>query len=103
MDKSVEPRLPVDTPVQVTVLGEPAATMMGRIQDHQRREVRLQIDQSIPVGSAVKLEWDRTLLLGEVSFCHQQGEGFCAGLELEHALYDTEELARLARRLLDLD
>jgi hypothetical protein len=36
-----------------------------------------------------------------VSYCRPAGAGFAIGLEIEHALYHTEELARLARRILD--
>jgi hypothetical protein len=61
----------------------------------------LLIDREVPLGAAVKVEWSQTLLLGEVCYCRPEGEGFVVGLQLEHALYTTAELARLARRLVD--
>ena len=48
----------------------------------------------------MKLESGHILLLGEVRYCRPEADGFAIGLDLEHALYNTEELARLAQRLL---
>jgi hypothetical protein len=47
------------------------------------------------------VEWSNVLLLGEVCHCQAVEEGFAIGLYLEHALYNTLELAELARRLLE--
>jgi len=63
--------------------------------------VALVTDRSVPLDAAVKVEWDHTVLLREVCYCRSQGDSFALGLELEHALYNTAELARLAKCLLD--
>jgi hypothetical protein len=61
----------------------------------------LLIASRVSVGAAVKVEWSNTLLLGEVIYCRPEGEGYAIGLELKHALYNTAELAELAKRILD--
>jgi hypothetical protein len=61
----------------------------------------IEIDARVSIGAAVKVEWSDTLLLGEVCYCRPEGKGFAIGLRLEHAVYNTSELARLAKRLLD--
>jgi hypothetical protein len=40
------------------------------------------------------------ILLGEVCYCLREGEGYAVGIELEHAIYDVEELTRLIRGIL---
>ena len=103
MDPRSQPRLETDEPVHVTVLGECDTTFLGRITNSSSRGIGLVIDRRVPLGSAVKVEWGHTLLLGEVRYCRPEGDGFAIGVDLEHALYHTEELARLARRLLEGD
>ncbi|MGH9722824.1 MAG: hypothetical protein ACRD8O_21660 [Bryobacteraceae bacterium] len=87
-------------PVQVTVLGNSPSTQEARIQECAGRAVLVEVDQRLPPGAAVKVEYDRTLLLGEVAGCRAEGDHYTASLEVAHALYNTDALARLARRLL---
>jgi hypothetical protein len=103
MDSRSQPRLETDEPVHVTVLGECDTRFLGRITNTSMRGIGLLADQPAPIGSAVKVEWGETLLLGEVCHCRLEGAGYAIGLELEHALYHTEELARLAAILMDED
>jgi hypothetical protein len=101
MDMRSQPRLETDEPVQVTVLGPCESTYCGRITNFSSDGIALLIDSPLAIGAAVKVEWSKTLLLGEVCHCNAAGQGFSIGLHLEHALYDTIQLAKLARRLLD--
>jgi hypothetical protein len=101
MDLRSQLRLEADEPVHVTVLGECEAQLLGRITNYAANGMGLEIDAPVAIGAAVKVEWSNTILLGEVCYCRPAGEGFAIGLRLEHALYNTAELARLAKRLLD--
>ena len=100
MDSRSQARLETNEPVHVTVLGECDTTFLGRITNSSSRGIGLLAGQPAPLGSAVKVEWGHTLLLGEVCHCRPEGNGYAIGLELEHALYNTEELARLAAAIL---
>jgi hypothetical protein len=101
MDLRSQLRLKADEPVHVTVLGECETQLVGRITNYSANGMALEMDAELSLGTAVKVEWTNTLLLGEVCYCRPVGEGFAIGLRLEHALYNTSELARLAKRLLD--
>jgi len=103
MDLRSQPRLQSNEPVHITVLGEYETTFLGRITNWTECGLGLLTEQPAPAGAAVKLEWNNTLLLGEVCYCHPERDGFAMGVDLEHALYHTEELARLAKRLLEED
>ena len=101
MDLRSQLRLEANEPVHVTVLGKCETKLLGRITDYSNYGLGLSVDLQVPLGTAVKVEWSHTLLLGEVCHCRPEGDGFAIGLKLEHALYNTAELARLAKRLLD--
>jgi hypothetical protein len=101
MELRSQPRLEIDEPVHVTVLGESETRFLGRIANYSGNGIGLFAEGPALEGSALKVEWRDTLLLGEVRYCRPEGEGYAIGLDVEHALYHTEELARLARRILD--
>ena len=97
------PALTKGDQVHLTALGRSEAEFLGQITYCSALSIRFLADQALKRGGAVKLEWRNILLLGEVQDCQREGNGFEIGLNLEHALYHTEELARLARRLLAQD
>jgi hypothetical protein len=99
MEQRSEPRFDENRPVRVTVLREPQRELAGRIENVSGRGMRIALDQPVPGREVVKLEWDGTLLLGEVCYCEREPGGYGVGVKLEHALFDTHELARLARKL----
>lgn len=101
MDLRSQQRLEADDPVHVTVLGECETKILGHVTNYSSKGIGLTISARVSVGAAVKVEWSNTLLLGEVCYCRPVGDGFAIGLQLEHALYNTSELAKLAKRLLD--
>jgi hypothetical protein len=67
--------------------------------------MRLLLDRAVPVGTPIGVQSDAKLVLGEVCYCNGLPEGnkFAVGLELEHALANTADLARLAHRLLGFE
>lgn len=87
--------------VAVTVLRGPCEQVAASVEAHDGRYLKLRLDRAVPVGMPIKIEWRGTMFLAEVTGCGYEGASYSASLEIEHALYDTEELARLASRLLD--
>lgn len=87
--------------VRVTLLGEPARQVSGRIVDVSGEGVRLMLDEPAAPGAPLAIEWEDTQALGEVCCCEAAEGGFAASVRLEHVLLHTSELARLARKLLD--
>jgi hypothetical protein len=101
MEKRKEPRVPANQKAAITVLGEPEIHLSCRLVDVSAKGMRLALQQALEPGAALKIELDDTLLLGEVVYCRAAEEAFEAGVALEHAIFQTSELARLAARLLD--
>lgn len=84
----------------ITLLGKKTAHLDGRIIEHQGATIELMLPSDVPAGAAIQVICGESIFLGEVRFCRPEGAGFVAGLDLEHALYDTVQLARLADRIL---
>jgi hypothetical protein len=100
MDERRELRIETDQLVRITMLDESAAEFDGRIVNHSRTGLGVFLDRSVPTETPLKIVWDNRLLLGEVCYCRPEAQGFSAGVCLAHALFNTDELANLARRLL---
>ncbi|MEO7652616.1 MAG: PilZ domain-containing protein [Bryobacteraceae bacterium] len=102
MDARAEVRVEADEPVVVTRLGPGRhPPFPGWIQNFSRRGMGLRIAQPLALSTPLKVEWGRMMVLGEVSHCSRSGTNYLVGLELAHTIFDTEELARLANRLLE--
>ena len=76
MDLRSQLRLEADEPVHVTVLGECETTLLGRITNYSANGMAMEIDAKVSIGTAVKVEWSNTLLLGEVCYCRPAGRDF---------------------------
>jgi hypothetical protein len=101
MEKRAAPRFPSAQAVLVTLLDAGSDNLDARIENISGTGARLLLSRPIACGALLKLEWEDTLLLGEVCYCQPlEGGDFAAGLQLQHALLQTGELARLSRRLL---
>jgi len=93
MNQRREPRFEVEQEIPITIFGEPDIRLPARIRNFSPRGIGLEMKGPVAAGSALKLELDDTLLLGEVIYCRDDGDSFYVGVELEHALYCLAELA----------
>lgn len=62
--------------------------------------IQLKLPKWVDIGSAVKVEADDTLSLGEVSYCRPDGDGYVVWVDLLQSLHNVAELSRLAQALL---
>ena len=101
MDLRSEPRFPADESVRVTVLGGGKLETDGKIVNVSGRGMCLRIRARVPVGAAVRVDIDGSLLLGEVAYCRADSDLYAVGLQLEQALTISQELSRLMQRLME--
>lgn len=62
------------------------------------RGARVRTTSPITTGTLVRVDLNKTLMLGEVCYAEPDGEGFAIGLRLEHSLLQTDGLERLRQR-----
>ncbi len=74
-------------------------TQEGLVMDFSGRGMRVQLPARVTPGTAVQLDFQNQILLGEVCYCQGMGQGYAIGIELEHSLSNLDDLSRLVRAL----
>jgi len=103
VERRSEPRFETQKTVILTLLEENGATLPALAVEFSGSGMRLILSRSVPIGAAVKVEPDDSMILGEVCNCQPHSSGFLVGLKLNQVLSNLSELARLNRRLLGED
>jgi hypothetical protein len=98
MEQRAVTRFAIDQPVAVMVLGGKEIRETALVRNVSEAGVQLVLNHSVPAGSAVKIEMDNALALGEVVYCIAEGDQWVFGIKLEHVL---NGLAELQRKLLE--
>jgi hypothetical protein len=90
----------METVASLTTLGESQQLQTCSVLAVDGRMMQVKAPKPVGVGSAVKVEADDTLSLGEVSYCRPERDGYMVWVELTEALHNVQELSRLARALI---
>ena len=61
--------------------------------------MRLTVPQAISPGTAIRVDAENIMFLGDVCYCVAENPGFSVGLIVEHVLTGLDELERLNRAL----
>jgi hypothetical protein len=73
-DRRTELRFGADQPAVVWVLGSrPAKEIPAKIVEASKSGLRLILEVPIEAGAAIKVEWERTALVGEARHCRKTG------------------------------
>ena len=100
MDNRRESRFRADEPVRVTVLDGSERHIAGTVADFSGRGLGVRLQERVMPGTALKIECDDSLLLGDVVYCEPRQGGYAAGVKLQHALYHVSDLARMSAAIL---
>ena len=98
-EKRAEPRLAFDHPVIVTLLDDPPLMLEGRIENISCSGMRMILNRPVATDTAIRIDLNNTLLLGEVCYCWPIKEGHAVGIALEHSLRHLDSLQSLMKRL----
>src|ERR1039457_2232499 len=101
MNQRREPRFEANQCVWVTLFGEPDIRLPARIKNVSVRGIGFELQGPVAIGTALKVELDDALLLGEVIYCRPDSDkdeaSFYVGVELEQALCGLGDLAETLR------
>ena len=84
-------RFSVNDQIIVEVLHGNGLRFLATLKNYSAKGMCVSLEQPLSAGKPVSLRTDCLLMLGEVVWCQPTGEGYEAGIELEHLL-DTNEL-----------
>jgi hypothetical protein len=103
MERRREARIRADKPVELTVLGSAEASGPAQVTEFSGHGLQLVLHRPVPINSAVKVEGDDWMMLGEVCYCRQEGIHFVAGLKIDQTLENLQELSNLNAHLLQAE
>ncbi|HLK68096.1 MAG TPA: PilZ domain-containing protein [Bryobacteraceae bacterium] len=104
MDQRREPRFVADQPVIVTVLGEQERQLSARICNASGRGLAIEVPSPVPPGSALKLEVDDAMVLGEAVYCrYHDGTSYLIGVQMDQMLCGLLELHKRLRDFIPED
>ena len=90
----------MESVVALTNLESEEVTPTCPVLEQDGSRIQLKVPKYLNVGSAVKIEADDTMSLGEICHFRSDGEGYIVWVDLFQALHNVAELSRLARALL---
>lgn len=61
--------------------------------------MRLRLDREVPIDSAVRVEFEDCLALGEVCYCQLSGRSWALGLQIDQILSHVSMVDALRKRL----
>ena len=94
MEKRSEPRFTAGQNVGITILGDHPRRLTARIRNASGSGLGLLLETEIRPGSALRIDLDDGLLLGEAMFCLTAEDGYLVGVQLEQILRDLIALDR---------
>ena len=97
MDKRCEPRFAVDQVITITSLGEHPFRQPGKVRNSSGSGLGLVVETRIAAGTALRIEWEDALVLGEAMYCRPLENGHFVGVQLEQMLCDLSKLRQCFR------
>jgi hypothetical protein len=94
MEQRRAPRFSIDQAVAVTVLGPREQRHAGKVKNASARGLALEMPAPVPPGTALKIEFDDSVVLGEAVYCRRDPESHLIGVELDQILCGLTELGR---------
>src|SRR2546426_12913 len=94
MEQRREPRFVADQTVTITLLRDPEIRLSATVTDVSKGGLRLIAASPVTPGTAVKIEKDDSIILGEAVYCRQEPEFCVIGVELNQVLAGLAELGR---------
>ena len=81
--------------IDLTVLGTDSRTVGASFSALNGRRMEIHVTEPLVLDSAVRLDFDDCMLLGEVYYCSRTHYGYSALIEVEHAVPKPSGLANL--------
>lgn len=90
-----------DQPARLTLLGASQYTLTGQMVKLAGRCANVRLDEAVAHGTAVRIDLNDSLLLGEVSTCVSESDGFVATIGIVEAIPSLSDLAKLVAAVMN--
>lgn len=98
MDRRREPRFDCNQQGRLVIL-DTDESLEVTIVNLSGRGMQLRLKRSIPISTAVRIDYADNLLLGDICYCRVEGDDTTCGVRLSHSLLGPATLANLSRQL----
>ncbi len=88
MDRRCEFRATSQRHVIVTNLTDTQYSFHAELINSSSRGLGLKTCLPLETDSFISVEWDETLVLGQIAFCYRSGNKYHTGLKMEYLIYD---------------
>lgn len=97
-DQRKEQRHAVGHPAILSLVETPGLTLSGEIRDVSIGGTQIRLDQPVAPFTLVRIEYDDSLILGEIVYCLQDQSKWIMGIRAEHRLFGLTALAHSMQR-----
>jgi hypothetical protein len=101
MDQRREPRFATNQSVVVTVLGEHARRETAVVKNASARGLAIEVPGPIAPGTALKIEFEDSTVLGEAVYCGGGPDSHLVGVELDQVICSLTQLGRKLQEFAD--
>ena len=104
MERRKEPRAPAEQSVFLVALsaeGTHQKPVVAQLIESSASGLRLILPSALAAGTPVRIEYANRLLLGEIVFCGPSGDGWTAGIRVQHVIADLASLEKLRKAIED--
>ncbi|MFN7920869.1 MAG: PilZ domain-containing protein [Bryobacteraceae bacterium] len=102
MERRSDARKRVEIPAKLTVLGDLTYAIEAVVENRSGNGMRLRLGhgvaREIAVDTAVRVDFEDSLALGEVCYCQSTGDGYALGVQIEQTLSHLSGVEALMRR-----
>jgi hypothetical protein len=91
MNRRSRARFKTDLTVNVTSADLPGQYAKARLADLSVHGLSLILNDKLPVGSLIKVQWGSADFVGEIIHCRAHGREFLVGLKVEASVYETSK------------
>ena len=82
-------------PVRITLLNDSAQPISATMTPLQGRRVQIEMPEFVPAGSPVRIDYEDSLLIGEVDQCFLDRETSIITVEVREVIPSVSDLTRL--------
>lgn len=87
--------------VRLTILGEQDQGLWAQLEDVSGRSALLRVASRVPLNTAVRIDLDDMLLLGEICYCSPERDDFRVGVVIDQTLTGINDILALSRSLMN--
>jgi hypothetical protein len=85
----------------IQVIGNAGPPFRAKVTNYSGRGLALESPQSLEPGTAIRIDMEDAMILGEAVYCRQDADSWFAGIEIDQTLCGLSAIARIVQTFED--